>query len=187
MGARYEIPPGYVPGIFGTGFLLALLGLFSLGVFYHYDRILEIPSAPKIVVLKAAFVHKDISRISKTTSNLYLCVGTGDEIHDYVIEASTEDVRNLNIIKSRKLWVAIEQERSERFVWAVYDHNFELLISRQKILEWARYKNIVNYFIVVAWGVLSLFLLFILCKYGVWNRVLARRKASSSLGLKCGN
>ncbi|VVO25656.1 hypothetical protein [Pseudomonas fluorescens] len=173
----FDIPKGYVPSVFEIIFLIIILMYFSVVSLCHFEEVVEIPSVPKKLVLESAFIYRDISRVSKTTSNLYLRVGPGDEAYDHVIEASTREVQHLGFSKSRKLWVAVEPDRSKRFVWGVYDNDLRLLISRQDILQWAQYSNSANYFVIVTWGFLSLYLLFVLLKHGVWNGFLAKRIA----------
>ncbi|MBV6827263.1 hypothetical protein [Pseudomonas sp. PD9R] len=171
------IPDGYVLTTLEIIFLIIISLCLVGGSFYHFYKLVEIPLAPKKVVLESAFVNRNVSGGSKTTSNLYLTVGPGNERYDYVIEASTRDIEHLGFNKSRKLWVAVEQDRRKRFVWGVYDNELTLLIDRQDILQWAKYSNFKNYFIIFSWGFSSLYLLFLLINNGVWNRVLAKRIA----------
>lgn len=173
----FDVPSDYVPSVFEVVFSVVILMYLLFVSFYHLGQVKEIPSIPKRVVLENAFIYRDISAVSKTTSNVYLRVGPDDDAYDHIIEASTRDVQHLDLKKSRKLWVAVEPDRSKRFVWGVYDNELGLLISRQEILEWAQYRSSVNYFVVVTWGFLSLYLLFVLLKHGVWNRYLAKRIA----------
>ncbi|MFL1528302.1 hypothetical protein [Pseudomonas sp. O230] len=172
-----SIPDGHVLSTFEIVFLIIILFYFSVISFHYFGRIVEIPLVPKKVVLKSAFVYRSISEVSKTTSNLYLRIGPDDEAYEYVIEASTRAVKHLDFSKSRKLWVAVEPDRSKRFIWGVYDDELGLLISRKDILEWAQYSNSVNYFLIVTLGIGFLYLLFVLFKNGVWNRLLAKRIA----------
>ena len=173
----FDVPSGYVPSVFEVVLLVVILMYFSIISLWHLGKVIEVPSAPRKVVLERAFIYRDISKASKITSNLYLRVGPDDEAYDYVIEASTQDIQRLDLDKSRKLWVAVEPDRSKRFVWGVYDNELGLLISRKDILQWAQYRNSANYFVIVTWGFLSLYLLFVLFKHGVWNRFLAKRIA----------
>lgn len=173
----FDIPSGYILGVFEIIFLIIVLMYLSVVSFYHFGRVIDIPLVPKRVVLESAFIYKDVSVFSKTTSKLYLRVGPAGEEYDHVIEASTRNIQYLGLNKSRKLWVAVEPDRSKRFIWGVYDDGLGLLISRKDILEWAKYSNFVNCFMIVTWGVGFLYLLFVLFKYGVWNRLLAKRIA----------
>jgi hypothetical protein len=173
----FDVPSGYVPSVFEIVFLVIIMMFFSVVSLWHVGKVIEIPSVPRVVVLERAFICGDISKASKITSNLYLRVGPDDEAYDYVIEASTQDIQRLDLGKSRKLWVAVEPDRSKRFVWGVYDNELGLLISRKDILEWVQYSNSANYFVIVTWGFLSLYLLFVLFKHGIWNGFLAKRIA----------
>jgi len=172
-----SIPDGYVLTTLEIIFLIIIFLYLVGGSFYHFYELVEIPLVPKEVVLESAFVNRNISGGSKTTSNLYLTVGPDDEAYDYVIEASTRDIEHLGFNKSRKLWVAVEPDRRKRFVWGVYDNELTLLISRQDILQWSKYNNAKNYFVIFTWGFGSLYLLFVLINNGIWNRVLAKRIA----------
>ena len=173
----FSIPGGYVLSVFEIVFLIIVLLYFSVVIFYQFGKVVEIPSAPKKIVLERASICRDILEVSKTTSSLYLRVGSNDEEYDYVVEASTQDIRRLDLDKSRKLWVAVGPDRNKRFIWGVYDDELGLLISRKDILQWVQYSNSANYFVIITWGFLSLYLLFVLFKYGIWNRFLAKRTA----------
>ena len=172
-----DIPKGYVLSVFEIIFSIIIFIFLFVVSMHHFGRLVEIPSAPRKVVLKSAFIYRNISTISKTTSNLYLRVGQGDETYDYIIEASTREVQHLDLRKPRKLWVAVEPDSSKKFVWGVYDDELGLIISRAKIQQWSRQNNFSNYAVIVTWGVLSVFMLYLLIKYGVWNRFLAKRNA----------
>ncbi|MVV49169.1 hypothetical protein EJA72_13115 [Pseudomonas sp. PB120] len=177
---RYKalsIPDGYVLTIFEVVFLVTILMFVFGGALYHFYRVVEIPPTPRKVVLESAFVYRGVSEVSRTTSNLYFRIGSDDKAYDYVMEASSRDIKYLAFSKSKKLWVALESDRNKQFVWGVYDDELVLLISRKNILQWARYKNSVNYFMFFAWGFGSLYLLFVLINNGVWNRFLAKRIA----------
>lgn len=171
------IPDGYVLTVFEIIILIIIFLCVVGGSLYHFYRLVEIPLTPRKVVLESAFVNREVSGGSKTTSNLYLTVGSDNEAYDYVIEASTRDIEHLSFNKSRKLWVAVEPDRGKRFVWGVYDNELALLIGRQDILQWAKYRNSKNYFIIFTWGFGSLYLLFVLINNGIWNRILAKRIA----------
>lgn len=173
----FDVSSDYVPSIFEIVFTIIILIFLSGVSFYHIGEVVEIPSTPKKVVLESAFIYRDVSSASKSTSNLYLRVGPDGDAYDHVVEAATRDIQHLDLKGARKLWVAVEPDRTKRFVWGVYDNELGLLISRQKILEWAQDRNSINYFVVVSWGFLSLYLLFVLLKHGVWNRFLAKRIA----------
>jgi len=172
-----SIPDGYVLTTLEIVFLIIISLYLVGGSFYHFYELVEIPLAPKKVVLESAFVNRNISGGSKATSNLYLTVGQDKETYDYVIEAPVRDIEHLGFKKLRKLWVAVEPDRKKRFVWGVYDNELTLLISRQDILRWTKYNNAKNYFVIFTWGFGSLYLLFILINNGIWNRVSGKRIA----------
>lgn len=175
---RYKalsIPDGYVLTVFEVVFFVAILVCFFCLSLYQFYRVVEIPLTPKKVVLENAFVYREVSEASKTTSNLYFRVGSGDEAYDYVIEASSRDIKHLGFSKSRKLWVAVEPDRSKRFVWGVYDNELTLLVSRQDIVRWAKSDNIKNYLKIFILYASSLCLLFWLLRNGIFNRFLAKR------------
>ena len=174
---KLSIPDGYVLNVFEAVFFMIIIVFFSVISFWCFEKIVKIPSTPKKVVLESAVIHKGLWEASKTTSYLYLRVGQGDDEYDYVIEASSRDVQYLDLSRSRKLWVAVEPDRSKRFVWGVYNSELELLISRQDILMWALQNNISNYFIIFTWSIGSLYLLFLIFRNGIWNRFLAKRIA----------
>jgi hypothetical protein len=69
----------------------------------------------------------------------------------------------------------VDSDRNKKFVWGIYDENGVVLISRKEILQWAKSNNSANYFAVITWSVLSLYLLFLIFRYGVWNRIFAKR------------
>lgn len=169
-----SIPDGYVLTVLEIVFLMIILVCFFCGALYHFYRVVEIPLTPRKVVLESAVVYRDVSVASKTTSNLYLRIGSVDETYHYVIEASTRDIKHLAFSKSRKLWVAVEPQRNKRFVWGVYDNELTLLISRQEIVGWAVSGNMKKYLIIFILYISCLCLLFWLLRNGIFNRFLAK-------------
>lgn len=177
---RYKallIPDGYVLTAFEVVFLVTILMCLCGGSVYHLYKVIEIPPAPRKVVMESAFLYKNVLGSSKNTSSLYLRVGSDHDAYNYVIEASTRDIKHLAFSKSRKLWVAVESGRSKRFVWSVYDNELALLVSQQDVMRWARSNNIKNYLIVFILYASSLCLLFWLLRNGIFNRFLAKRIA----------
>lgn len=171
----FDIPSDYVPGVFEIIFSIVIVVYLSVVSLWHLGKVIEIPPVPKKVVLESAVVYRDVSTASKTMSKLYLRIGPVDEAYNHIVDASTQDIKSFDFNKSRKLWVAVESDRSKRFVWGVYDSDLGLLISRKDIVEWAQYNNSTNYFVFATWFALSLLMLFMLFKHGLWNRFLARR------------
>jgi len=171
----FDIPNDYVPSIFEVIFSIVIVVYLSVVSIWHLGKVIEIPPAPKKLVLESAVVYRDVSIDSKTTSRLYLRIGSLNEAYNYVIDASTQDIRYSDFNKSRKLWVAVASDRGKRFVWEVYDSDLALLISHREIVTWAQYSNSKNYFAFTTCFALSLFMLFLLFKHGLWNRFLAKR------------
>lgn len=151
--------------------------LFSIFSFYIFNKIIDISLVPRRIVLEDAFIYRSLSEASRTRSYLYLRVGLGDYVYDHVMQVSSRDIRHLDLSESRKLWVAVDSGRNNRFVWGVYDNDGGLMISRKDILQWARFDNIKNYLTIVTSSVLSLYLLLLIFRNGFWNRFVAKRKA----------
>lgn len=173
------IPPGYVAG---AGEIVFCVIVFSFLVFasaYMLGDVKEIPPLPERLVMESAYIYRDVSQ-SKADSYLYLRVGLGDDAYKYTIVARSSDVLHLDLRKSRRLWVAVDPDRSKRFVWWIYDFDNNLIISRKEILDWIRRYNSRNYFVAILGAVSSLYLLLIIVRNGVWNRVVAKRKAHES-------
>lgn len=139
----------------------------------------EIPSSPESLVMENAYIYRDVSQ-SRNDSYLYLKVGLGDDAYNYTIVARSSDIRHLDLRKSRKLWVAVDSDRSKQFVWWIYDFDNKFIISRKEILGWMGRYNSRNYFVAILGVVSSLYLLLIIVRNGVWNRVVAKRKAHES-------
>ncbi len=173
------IPPGYVAG---AGEIVFCVIVFSFLVFastYMLGRVKEIPPLPERLVMESAYIYRDVSQ-SKADSYLYLRVGLGDDAYKYTIVARSSDVLHLDLRKSRRLWVAVDPDRSKRFVWWIYDFDTNLIIGRKEILEWINYYNNGNYLMAILGAVSSLYLLLIIVRNGVWSRVVAKRKAHES-------
>ena len=160
----------YVASVSETVFCLFTFLLFSFSTFYFFSRVVETPLVPRKFVLEEAYIYKDLSDASKSTSYLYLRVGRDDEAYNYIIEASSRDLRHLDLSKSRKLLVAVDSTRSNQFVWGVYDEEGVIMISRKDILQWVDSNNAANYFTVFAFSGLSLYLLMLIVRNGIWNR-----------------
>lgn len=150
--------------------------LFSFFSCWIFSKVIDVPAVPEKFVLEDAFIYRGLSKASKTTSYLYLRVGLDDEAYNYIIEVSNRDIGHLDLSSLRKLLVAVDSDRKKHFVWWIYDENGVVLISRKEILQWVKSNNSANYFTVFTWSVLSLYLLFLIFRYGIWNRVLAKRK-----------
>jgi len=173
------IPPGYVAGVGEIVFCVIVFFFLVFASTYMLGDVKEIPSLPENLVMESAYIYRDVSQ-SKNDSYLYLKVGLGDDAYNYTIVARSSDLRHLDLRKSRKLWVAVDSDRSKRFVWWVYDFDNKFIISRKEILGWVRRYNSGNYFVAILGAVSSLYLLLIIVRNGVWNRVVAKRKAHES-------
>lgn len=170
------IPPEYIAGVGEVVLLLFLfVGLVVTSIFM-YGGIQEIPPLPERLVMENAYLYRDVSQ-SRATSSLYLRVGLDEDAYNYIIEASASDIQHLNLRKGQKLWVAVDSDRTKRFVWWVYDVDTNLLISRKDILLWIRSNNIGCYFVLVGWSIILSYLLLVIVRNGIWNRVVAKRRA----------
>jgi hypothetical protein len=170
------IPPGYIAGVGEVVLLLFLFVGLVVASIFMYGEIQEIPPLPERLVMEKAYLYRDVSQ-SRTTSSLYLRVGLGEDAYNYIIEASASDIQHLNLRKGKKLWVAVDSDRTKRFVWWIYDVDTNLLISRKDILLWIRSNNIGCYFVLIGWSIILSYLLFIIVRNGIWNRVVAKRRA----------
>ena len=170
------IPPEYIAGVGEVVFLLFLFVGLVVASIFMYGEIQEIPPLPERLVMEKAYLYRDVSQ-SRATSSLYLRVGLGEDAYNYIIEASASDIQHLNLRKGKKLWVAVDSDRTKRFVWWVYDVDTNLLISRKDILLWIRSNNIGCYFVLIGWSVILFYLLLIIVRNGIWNRVVAKRRA----------
>lgn len=173
------IPPGYVAGVGEIAFCVTVFFFLVFASAYMLGDVKEIPSLPERLVMENAYIYRDVSQ-SKNDSYLYLKVGLDDDAYNFTIVARSSDLRHLDLRKSRKLWVAVDSDRSKQFVWWIYDFDNKLIVSRKEILDWMRYYNSRNYFVAILGAVSSLYLLLIIVRNGVWNRVVAKRKAHES-------
>ena len=173
------IPPGYVAGVGEVVFCVVVFFFLVFASAYMLGDVKEIPSLPERLVMENAYIYRDVSQ-SKNDSYLYLKVGLDDGAYNYTIVARSSDLRHLDLRKSRKLWVAVDSDRSKRFVWWIYDFDNKLIISRKDILDWIRRYNGRSYFVAILGAVSSLYLLLIIVRNGVWNRVVAKRKVHES-------
>jgi hypothetical protein len=170
------IPPGYIAGVGEVVLLLFLFVGLVVASIFMYGEIQEIPPLPERLVMEKAYLYRDVSQ-SRATSSLYLRVGLGEDAYNYIIEATASDIQHLNLRKGKKLWVAVDSDRTKRFVWWVYDVDTNLLISRKDILLWIRSNNIGCYFVLIGWSIILSCLLLIIVRNGIWNRVVAKRRA----------
>ena len=170
------IPPEYIAGVGEVVLLLFLFVGLVVASIFMYGEIQEIPPLPERLVMEKAYLYRDVSQ-SRATSSLYLRVGLGEDAYNYIIKAYTSDIQHLELSKAQKLWVAVDSDRTKRFVWWVYDADTNLLISRKDILLWIRSNNIGCYFVLVGWSIILSYLLLVIVRNGIWNRVVAKRRA----------
>ncbi|WP_433767586.1 hypothetical protein [Pseudomonas putida] len=160
-----------------TAFCLIIFLLFSFSVFYFFSKVVEVPLVPRKLVLEDAYIYRGLSDASKTTSYLHLRVGRDDGAYNYIIEASNRDLRHLDLSKSRKLLVAVDSSRNTQFIWGVYDEGGVVMINRENILQWVKLNNTANYFMLFTFLLLSIYLLMLIVRNGIWNRLFAKRIA----------
>lgn len=173
------IPHDYVAGAGEIFFCVIVFSFLVFASAYMLDDVKEIPPLPERLVMESAYIYRDVSQ-SKADAYLYLRVGLGDDAYKYTVVARSRDVLHLDLRRSQRLWVAVDPDRSKQFVWWVYDFDSNLVISHKEILDWIRHYNSGNYFVVILAAASSLYLLFIIVRNGVWNRVVAKRKAHES-------
>ncbi|WP_448645813.1 hypothetical protein [Pseudomonas mohnii] len=169
------IPPEYIAGVGEIVFLVFLFVGFVVASVPMYGKVREIPPLPERLVMESAYLYRDVFQ-SRATSSLYLRVGLDEDAYNYIIEASASDIQHLNLRKGKKLWVAVDSDRTKRFVWWVYDVDTNLLIGRKDILLWVRSNNIGCYFVLAGWSIILSYLLFVIARNGIWNRVAAKRR-----------
>ena len=148
---------------------LALAGV----VIFTWNGIVDVPSAPKHLVLRSAQVTHPLS-ISKGQVYLYLRVGSEDGGYKHRLEMVHNNAMRLNVCKGDSIWVALDADSSNPFVWGIYDDELKLLVSRQQI-EWGqRYINGGYYFIVFWFGLSAIGCLYFLVRE-VWNEYFFRK------------
>lgn len=173
----FYIPPGYVatPMDLVVVVFFCLL-MFGVGVMMWNERV-EVPAVPKSMVLRSAYVTHALGR-SKSSVYLYFNVGRGESDYKYRIEFPSYEIGLLDVRKHKKLWVAVDADSDNTFVWAVYDEEFLLMMSRQQIARWTRDNNVVSY-IMVAYSSLAVgFFVFYIIRCGVFNRYCQRKVCS---------
>ena len=162
-------PPGYVAGmgelIFVFVGILVMVGLACM----MWGSLVEIPAVPKKMVLRNAYVTHALG-MSKSTARLSIKVMRDQGGYDCSFDLPNDEVRLLNVKKFKKLWVAIEAGSDNNFVWAIYDDEFKLMVSRQQILRGVTHNNGAVYLVVV-WTCLFVgYWIFNMFRCGVWNR-----------------
>ena len=147
--------------------------MFGLGLMM-WNELVEVPPVPKKMVLLSAYVTQPLTG-SKSSAYLYFDVGRVESDYKYSIEFPSREARLLGVRKHKKLWVAVDADTDNKFVWAVYDDEFRLMMSRQQIARWARGNNIISY-IMVAYSSLAVgYFVFHIIRYGIFNRYCHRK------------
>lgn len=177
--SSFYIPPGYVATRCELVFMF-LCGLVMFGVgLMMWAELIEIPPVPQKLVLRSAYVTHSLGG-SKSSVYLYFNVGRGEGEYKYRIEFPSRESVSWNIHKYKKLWVATDGDDRTEFVWAVYDDEFRLMMSRQQIEQWVRGNNVRGY-IMVAYSCLAIgCFVFFMIRYGVYNRYCNKKVSSEN-------
>ncbi|KMN14995.1 hypothetical protein TU86_06805 [Pseudomonas weihenstephanensis] len=170
----FYIPPGYVATRMDLVVMVFYcLLMFGLGLMMWEARV-EVPPVPKEVVLRSAYVTQPLSR-SKSSVYLYFNVERGEGDYKYSIEFPSYESNSLNVRKHGKLWVAVDANSDNEFVWAVYDDEFRLMMSRQQIAQWAKDNNFRSYLMIACFYLAVGYFVFYIIRYGVFNRYCQRK------------
>lgn len=158
--------------------VLSCLLILGLGLMMWNARV-EVPPEPKKLVLRSAYVTHPLDW-SRSSVFLYFTVGQGEGGYKYNVEFSTEAAKLLDVHEHKKLWVAVDAKGEHEFVWAVYDDELRLMVSRKQVEWWVRYNNGGNYLAVVLSCLSLSYCSFFMLRCGVWNRYCCRRKVDGN-------
>ncbi|WP_019410198.1 hypothetical protein [Pseudomonas psychrophila] len=150
-----------------------LMGLALAGVVvFTWNGIVDVPPVPKRLVLRSAQVTHPLY-VSRGQVDLYLCVSSDGGCYKHRLEMVHKNVARLNLRKGENIWVSLDSDSSNSFVWGIYDDELKLLVGRQQI-EWGqRYINGGNYFMAFWFGLCVIGCLYFLVRE-VWNRYFYR-------------
>lgn len=170
----YMPPKGYVskPAELVAFFLLclALMGV----VIFTWSRIVDIPPVPKRLALRSAQVTHPLV-VSRGQVDLYFNVNSDEGVYKYRLEMMHRDAERMDVRKGGEIWVALDADSNNPFVWGVYDEEFKLLVGRQQI-EWGRrYINRGYHVAVIGFGLSVMCCLYFLVRE-VWNGFFYRRE-----------
>lgn len=169
----YMPPAGYVskPAELVIFFLfgLVLMG----GVIFSWSGIVDIPPVPKRLVLRSAQVAQPLV-MSRGKVDLYFNVSSDEGGYKHRMEVLSRDVEPLKVRKGESLWVALDADSNNPFVWAVYDEEFNLIVGQQQIVWGRRYVNGGYYFAFVGFGLSVMYCLYFLVRE-VWNGFFYRK------------
>ena len=167
--SSFYIPPGYVATRCELVFMfLGCLLMFWLG-FRMWNALVELPPVPEKLVLRSAYVTRPLS-LSKAKASLHFNVVRDNGEYSYKIEFFHAETGELNIHKFKKLWVAVDSDSDNQFVWAVYDDEFRLQMSRQQIEGWSKYSNGGGYLMIVYACLATGYFVFFMIRCGIHNR-----------------
>lgn len=169
----YMPPAGYVSKP-AERVVMFLLGVALIGVVvFAWSSIVDIPPAPKYLVLRSAQVTRPLY-VSRAQVGLYFKVDSDEGGYPYRLEMVHENAADLKVRKGENIWVALDADSNNPFVWGVYDDKFKLLVGRQQI-EWGRrYINSGHYFMAICLGLVAMWCLYFLVRE-VWNRYFYRK------------
>lgn len=177
--SSFYIPPGYVATRCELVFIfLGCLVMFGVGLMM-WDTLVDIPPVPKKLVLRSAYVTHSLGG-SKSSAYLYFNVEQGEGGYKYMIEFPSRESGLLDIYKHKKLWVAADSDGRSEFVWAVYDDEFRLMMSRQQIEQWVRVNNVRGYIMVACSCLTISYFIFLIVRSGVYNRYCNKKVVSEN-------
>ena len=163
------MPPGYVATRCDWVVMVSCcLLMFGLGLLAWNERV-KVPLPPQRLMLRSAYVTHSLG-VSKSEAQLYFKVEREGGDYTYKIGLPHEEARLLSVHKFKKLWVAVDSGSNEQFVWAVYDEEFRLMMSRQQIEKWVRYRNGRSYLMVTVTCLAMGYYIFNIVRCGVWNK-----------------
>ena len=167
--SSFYIPPGYVATRCELVFMF-LCGLVMFGVgLMMWAALIEIPPVPQKLVLRSAYVTGPL-RISKAKASLHFNVVRDKGEYSYKIEFFHTETGELNIYKFKRLWVAVDSGSDNQFVWAVYDDEFRLMMSRQQIEWWSKYSNGGGYIMIIYSCLATGYFVFFMIRCGIYSR-----------------
>jgi len=170
----FYMPPGYVATRMDlVAMVFGCLLMFGIGFMMWNERV-EVPPVPKKMVLRSAYVTQPLSG-SKSSAYLYFNVERGESYYKYRIDFPSYEAELLDVRKHKKLWVAVDAGSDNEFVWAVYDDELLLMMSRQQITQWARVNNFRSYIMVAYSGLAIGYFVFFILRYGIFNRSCHRK------------
>lgn len=156
---------------------LLMLGLGLM----MWNALVEVPAVPEKLVLRSAYVTHPLDW-SKSSAYLYFNVERDEGDYKYRVVFFNNEARLLEIHKNKKLWVAVDANSDNQFVWAVYDGDLRLMMGRQQIQRWLRHKNGGSYLAIVLSCLAFSCCAFFMVRCHVWNRYYCRGVVDDSGG-----